>query len=80
MVVNDILDMASYNGQNYTPCDHCFKINGEEISIWLKKTFTESYWQSADANAVISELVRIMITYVWQTEKQKIAAQMLVFN
>ena len=38
------------------------------------------WWKSADANAVISELVRIMTTYVWQTEKQKIAAQMLVFK
>ena len=45
-----------------------------------KETLYIDWWQSADANAVISELVRIMITYVWQTEKQKIAAQMLVFK
>ena len=44
VVINDILDMASYNGQNYTPCDHCFKNKWWKISIWLKKTFTESYW------------------------------------
>ena len=28
-------------------------------------------WRGAYANAVITGLVRIMITYVWQTEKQK---------
>ena len=35
-----------YQGHIYTLCDYCFKRKKmKKISVWLRKTFTESYWQ-----------------------------------
>ena len=41
-LVNDLLDTASYYEHLW---DHSSKIKGEKFSIWLRKAFTESYWQ-----------------------------------
>ena len=68
-LVSDILDIASYNRGKFTlPVTIVSKEMVKKINVWLRKTFSKSYGQMTKclANAVISELVRIMITYVRQ--------------
>ena len=66
-LVSDILDIVSYNRDKFVlPVTIVSKEMVKKINVWLRKTFIKSYEQMTKclANAVISELVRIMITYV----------------
>ena len=80
-LINDILDMASFEGDKFTfPVTIVSK---EMMNTWVFDEGKPSLkaidrWRSAYANIVISEIVRIIITYVRQTEKQKVAAQMSI--
>ena len=73
-LINDILDMASFEGDKFTlPVTIVSK---EMMNTWVFDEGKPSLkandrWRSAYANIVISEIVRIIITYVRQTEKKK---------
>ena len=73
--------MASFEGDKFTfPVTIVSK---EMMNTWVFDEGKPSVkaigsWWSAYANIVISEIVRIIITYVRQTEKQKVAAQMSI--
>ena len=45
--VNDILDLASYNRDKFvlSVTIASKKKRSENVSVWLRKTFTERYWQ-----------------------------------
>ena len=73
-LISDILDMASYNRDKVILSVTIVSIEiVKKIRVWPRKTFIDSYWQMTKClgTAVISGLVRIMITYVRQIEKQK---------
>ena len=74
-LLSDTLDMASYNRDEVTLSVTIFskEMVKKKISVWPRKTFSDSYWQMTKClgTAVISGLVRIMITHVRQIEKQK---------
>ena len=73
-LISDILDMASYNRDKVILSVTIVSIEiVKKIRVWPRKTFIDSYWQMTKClgTAVISGLVRIMIRYVRQIEKQK---------
>ena len=79
--INDTLDMASYNS------DKCLlsvtTVPKETVKIQVFDKGTPSVkaidrLRSAYANAVITELVRIMITYVRNIEAQMLLSQKAV--
>ena len=72
-MMNDISDMTSYNKDKFILSVTIASKEMENISFWQGNPSVKviDRWWSAYANAVITVLVRIMITYVRQTEQQK---------